>query len=59
MIQYVTQINYTLVVFMCALIVICYIIGFIMGRIFEKSKQEDIEQAAAEAKAAKTNKWRR
>ena len=33
--------NYLLVGFMCLVIVVCYVLGFFMGRIFEESKQKD------------------
>ena len=45
--------NYFLVGFMCLVIVVCYVLGFFMGRIFEESKQKDKEQAEADKKANK------
>tara|TARA_B100001248_G_C27068072_1_gene312640 strand:+ start:360 stop:533 length:174 start_codon:yes stop_codon:yes gene_type:complete len=45
--------NYLLVGFICLVIVICYVLGFFMGRVFEESKQKDKEQAEADKKANK------
>ena len=45
--------NYLLVGFMCLVIVVCYVLGFFMGRIFEESKQKDKKQAEADKKANK------
>ena len=49
-----TEVNYWLVGFMCVVIIVCYTIGFIMGQIFEQSKQQDIIKA--EEEKAKANK---
>tara|TARA_B100000941_G_scaffold51821_1_gene33140 strand:+ start:311 stop:475 length:165 start_codon:yes stop_codon:yes gene_type:complete len=47
-----SEVNYWLVGFMCITIIVCYTIGFIMGQIFEQSKQKDKVKAEEE----KTNK---
>lgn len=39
--------------FICGTIIVCYVIGFMMGQVYEKSKQKDIEQAEADKKANK------
>ncbi len=51
-----TEVNYWLVGFMCVVIIVCYTIGFIMGQIFEQSKQQDIIKAEEEKAKAKANK---
>ena len=47
-----TEVNYWLVGFMCITIIVCYTIGFMMGQIFEQSKQKD----KAKAKQKKADK---
>lgn len=54
-----SEVNYQLVIFMCIIIVICYALGFIMGQVFEQSKQKDKEREEAEAKANKKTVRRR
>ena len=48
-----SEVNYQLVIFMCIAIDVCYTLGFVMGQIYEQSKQKDKEAAEAEAKANK------
>tara|TARA_Y200000002_G_scaffold221153_1_gene182630 strand:+ start:3069 stop:3239 length:171 start_codon:yes stop_codon:yes gene_type:complete len=49
-----TEVNYSLVVFMCVTIIVCYTIGFKMGQFFEQSKQKD--KVKAEEEKTKANK---
>ena len=45
--------NYLLAGFLFGAIVLCYTIGFLMGTIYEQSKQKDLEKAEADKKANK------
>lgn len=45
--------NYWLVGFICLVIAVCYTLGFLMGTIYEKSKQKDLQKAEADKKANK------
>ena len=51
-----SEVNFLAVSFMCVIIIVCYTIGFIMGQVFEQSKQKDKIKAEEEKAKAKANK---
>ena len=53
-----SEVNYWLLSFMCVIIIVCYTIGFIMGQMFEQSKQQDKIKAEEEKANKKTGRKR-